>query len=99
MSAVWIVSDAIVSPLGTSSEENYQRIAAGKSGIQRINNPALNQKPFHASVINNIHDTTDNSRVEQIAIQAAKHALRNVSLDPDRTIFIFSTTKGNIEFL
>lgn len=99
MSAAWLVSDAIVSPLGNTTEDNYARMQKSESGIRIINDPSLNNAPFYASVFKHINNEPGITRLEHIAVQATAQAIRGLALSHDRTIFIFSSTKGNIEFL
>ena len=41
MKKVWIVADSIVSPLGLTTEENYENIKKGISGLRTIQNNRL----------------------------------------------------------
>jgi 3-oxoacyl-[acyl-carrier-protein] synthase-1 len=99
MSKVWFVSDSIISPLGISSAKNYERIASGETGIGLRNEPAFSSKPIHASCMSNVSATAEFTRFEKIAHDAIAAATQDISLPADRTVFILSTTKGNIEFL
>lgn len=99
MNKIWVVSDRIVSPLGTSSEENYARIRNHHSGIRQVTSQLFGGLGFCGSVMEDVEPSPDASRLEQLAIRAAKTLLQNTSPDPDRTLLIFSTTKGNVEYL
>lgn len=104
---VWIAADCIVSPLGTSTKENYQRIKDGISGISLINDASLFDGPVHASIIRH-HEIIKNTvagktltKFESLSILSIQNALTQIKLDTtaDRTLFILSSTKGNIELL
>ena len=49
---VFIVSDNITSPLGSSTEENFNALLEGKSGIMRHERPEYSPTPFYASLFN-----------------------------------------------
>ncbi|RAW00144.1 beta-ketoacyl-[acyl-carrier-protein] synthase family protein [Pseudochryseolinea flava] len=98
MSDVWIISDSIISPLGNSSVENYDAVRKGQSGIKFHETSTLSKTPIHASLI-----TTEANlpftRFESIAVDAVANAIDGLVLPRDKTIFILSTTKGNIELI
>jgi 3-oxoacyl-[acyl-carrier-protein] synthase I len=106
---VWIVADSIVSPLGVTSLENYKNIRANKTGISVIDNPSLskdqipagwiNQKKINAQIEESI--PAARTQFESYSILSVKNALLQIQLDPasEKTLFILSTTKGNIELL
>lgn len=89
---VYVLADNIISPLGTTSEENYLSVKAGKSGI-RVYAPGSNGLPdgFAASLMN--------GHFEDLAFRSAMSAMQNSAIDVSnkRTIFILSTTKGDID--
>jgi 3-oxoacyl-[acyl-carrier-protein] synthase-1 len=99
MKKVWIVADSIVSPLGLTTEENYANIRQGISGLRLIQNDALNTKPFVGAVIKSVPPDATASKFETISRKVIEQLIAKFPLDPDRTIFILSTTKGNINFL
>ncbi|HYF67489.1 MAG TPA: beta-ketoacyl synthase N-terminal-like domain-containing protein [Ohtaekwangia sp.] len=97
MRKVWIVSDAIISPLGLTSAENYEHVANGQSGICLTADKAFTTDPMYASAIKGFSVQQGFSKIEVLALQAARETLRNYQPDKSRTLFIFSTTKGNID--
>lgn len=99
---VWIACDSIVSPLGVTSEENYQNVRSGKSGITLLNDVDYTKEPVHAAWIKkNIPVTNSPTRFESLCILSIENALKDYTLDvtSDRVVFILSTTKGNVELL
>ncbi len=110
MTKVYIESTNITSPLGFTTEENAQKVYAGESGIRLNNDTTLSPKPILASYFNwkEIHDIFQQepgngnyTRFEKLAILSIKEAIEksNIDLNTDRTLFILSTTKGNIDLL
>ncbi len=104
MKSVYLASDNIISPLGNSTGANYDAVKAGKTGIALRSNAAISATPFFASQIENLPSfEKDNNytRFERMCIASVQNALAGTSIslnDPD-TIFILSTTKGNISLL
>lgn len=98
MKKVWIIADNIVSPLGTTSEQNYQQVRNGKTGIQRIQN-RLNSTPVQVAKLQDIVGSESLTRFEFYCQQVISNVLRNQELNCSKTLLILSTTKGNIELL
>ncbi len=110
---VYAVADSIVSPLGLTSSENLDAVLCGRSGVSLHPAGTLGiPEPFAASLFDRekmrevlenegIYDPGKYSFLEMISILSAKTALRETSIDPssDDVIFIFSSTKGNIDEL
>jgi 3-oxoacyl-[acyl-carrier-protein] synthase-1 len=105
MRDVWIAADCIVSPLGVTTHENYQNIKAGKSGISLVKKSALSSEQVYAGWIDDkdldFKASSDFTRFESISILSIKNALSQIKLDASthNTVFILSTTKGNIELV
>ncbi|MBC8033779.1 MAG: beta-ketoacyl synthase [Chitinophagaceae bacterium] len=105
MTDVFIASDNIISPLGTTSSENFAQLAAGRSAVSLQENEKLSPLPFYASLFNNDSYTSPASacftKFEQLLIESVKGALDTVAIKPaDKdTILIISSTKGNISLL
>ena len=91
---VYVLADNIISPLGETSEENYQAVKAGRSAIHAYI-PMTNGIPdgFMASLLS--------SNFEDLVFKSAKKAIEvsGVDVSDKRTIFILSSTKGTIEQL
>ncbi len=110
MQNVFVESSNIISTLGNSTLENFHNLMLGKSGIQQHFNPEINEEPFWASLTseqqlnslsNEIKDAEKFTRYEKIIIASISDAQKLSSIDfsSKETIFIFSTTKGNITLL
>jgi 3-oxoacyl-[acyl-carrier-protein] synthase-1 len=99
MREVWVARDNIVSPLGKSSKENYKNLQQGITGLQRMEDPAISSSSIMAGRIPDIQSSSRISNFEAIGLEALSGLLQNISLPPDRTLFILSTTKGNIRLL
>lgn len=104
MKAVYLASDNIWSPLGKTTRENFEGVSKGASAIRSIANPSLALNPFFASMFDSVTwNEADNrfTRFENICISSIENALQNteVRLSQPDTLFILSTTKGNIELI
>lgn len=99
MNSVWIISDCIVSPLGSTTRENYENILMDKTGIRKVDALSEDDMAFYGSVMADLPGSGDLSRFETIAVEAGRTALGGLQPPDERTILIISTTKGNVEFL
>jgi 3-oxoacyl-[acyl-carrier-protein] synthase-1 len=105
MSAVYIVSDNIFSPVGLTTTENFDSLKKGRSGIKLHNDQALANEPFYASLFdaqtfikNNFNKYT---KFEQLLIASVQNALKSCNVDTadKSTALIISSTKGNVSLL
>jgi 3-oxoacyl-[acyl-carrier-protein] synthase-1 len=107
---VFISSDNIITSLGCTTEENAASMLADKTGIQYTENTGIAPEPFYASLVDNtilrerfsvFANPEQYTRFEQLAICSVKDALSRTNIDPTgtKTLFILSTTKGNIDLL
>ncbi len=100
-----VVSTNIVSPLGMSSQENWRAVMQGRSALRRLENYKGIPLPFVASVFTPEQveglAVEGFTRFESLAIRSVTEALTHTDLDVhgERTIFILSTTKGDVEEL
>ncbi|MFA5770830.1 MAG: beta-ketoacyl synthase N-terminal-like domain-containing protein [Patescibacteria group bacterium] len=110
MKQVYIASDNIITSLGFSTKENCAQIKEGVVGLKIIDDITLSPVPFYASQINSekldarfekIEHPEHYTRFEKLAILSISDALSKTNIDvtSDKTIFILSTTKGNIDIL
>lgn len=100
-----VVSTNIVSPLGMSSQENWRAVMQGRSFLRRLENYKGIPLPFVASVFTPEQveklAVEGFTRFESLAIRSITEALTHTDLDVhgERTIFILSTTKADVEEL
>lgn len=100
-----VVSTNIVSPLGMSSQENWRAVMQGRSALRRLENYKGIPLPFVASVFTpeQVEELAIEgfTRFESLAIRSITEALTHTDLDVhgERTIFILSTTKADVEEL
>lgn len=108
MKEVYVVSDAIISPLGLTTEANFLQLKNKTTAIALHHNDHLSPTPFWASMMNwEEFDTTYPTNTtyltsfEKLCINAISEALKQADIDVKNkgTLLILSTTKGNVELL
>ena len=110
MNNIYTVADNIITSLGFTTEENFAALKQGKSGIAQTSDPKITQIPMYTSIINSdklisefskIGNSEQYTRLEKMMILSISDALKQTNIDPSGkdTIFIFSSTKGNIDLL
>ena len=102
MKDIFVVSDNIFSPLGTTTAENFSRLKAGVSAVRRHDRPEMASEPFYAALFDPTADTDGiYTKFEKLLLTSISDALKTGDVDPrdPRTILILSTTKGNISLL
>ena len=104
----YIVGKGAVCALGNSLPEIVANIEAGKSGVKNGSKSYANGQSFPLGAVDgafssqyNISDKSAYSRLEQMMISSTLDAAKDTSVDfsSTSTLFIFSTTKGNIDNL
>lgn len=105
------IADNIISPLGFTSEENFEKVLSGQSKLRRYDDTLGLPEPFYGSlfdrnIIDNIfaEECENNSQYsffEKLCILSAKYAIDEAHLKPNEynVLFIISTTKGNVDAL
>lgn len=110
MKDIFVVSDNIVSPLGTTTAENFSRLKAGVSAVRRHDRPEMADEPFYAALFDHTTDADGPfvhaapgpyTKFEKLLLASISEALSTGDIDPadPRIILIISTTKGNISLL
>ena len=106
MPDIYIASDNITSPIGSTTAENFSNLIENKSGIKLHSDTTLSDDPFYASLFEKkysfIHDNLGAyTKFEQLLIASIGNALENSEMDHTNkdTILIISSTKGNIDLL
>ncbi|QEC69463.1 beta-ketoacyl synthase [Panacibacter ginsenosidivorans] len=103
MKEVFVVADNVVSPIGKTATENFEQLKKGVSGIEQHNNN-FSEQPVYVSLFKENVFVKENkyTRFEQLVIASVEDALSQTDLDVinnNKTIFILSSTKGNISLL
>lgn len=90
----FIVSHNITSPLGSDSAENFSKMVSGTGSMRFVTDPAVCHTPAYLSVFSEHFE----NKFETICEMSIRDALNNCSVSPEDpgTLFILSTTKGNI---
>ena len=102
---VYIIADNILSPLGNTTEQNFEQIKNGVSGIATHYNEQISAQPLSAALFEKgkafAVDSTQYTKFEQLLISSIKDALGNaaIKLSDPKTGLIISSTKGNITLL
>ncbi|MEP7165072.1 MAG: beta-ketoacyl synthase N-terminal-like domain-containing protein [Ferruginibacter sp.] len=107
MKDVYISSDNILSPIGSTAAENFEQLSKLVSGIKKHENNPMSEQAFYASLFDDAEtfmaDKDDKSytKFEKLLIASVSDALLHsqVSAADKRTILIISSTKGNISLL
>jgi len=108
MIPVQVLATNIISPLGFSASENHFRMCEGKSSVMSNNSFQSDDGPLWLSAfseeqedrLRELTHTAEKSctKFERMMIASAAGAIKESDVDPssDKTVFICSTTKGNI---
>ena len=100
-----VLSTNITSPLGFTTEQNYQAVLTGASALKRYEGLWGLPKPFAASLFSEEQKAAlaldGFTRFEALAIHSVREALSHIQLDvtSSKIVLILSTTKGNVESL
>lgn len=104
---VFLEAHNIISSLGFTSRENFEKIQAGKTGISQ-STPELSPEISAVSLVNSdkinacfgrlSNKAADYTRYEKLLICSISDALRSsrIKLQSPETLLIISSTKGNI---
>ncbi len=101
---VYKISDNIISPLGFTTEENFRAVKDGRTALCRRRVPGV-PGPVTASMFNDgirrLFAAEERTLFDSLAAESAGRALEDAGIDPSKedTVFILSTTKGNIDLL
>ena len=102
---VYKIADNIVSPLGTTTSQNYQAVKQGNTALSYHANKWDIPKPFTASVFSEAQNhemaVAGLTRFESMVVCSARQALAGTTVDiaAKNVVFILSTTKANVELL
>lgn len=105
------IADNIISPLGTSSEENFDALVRGESRLALHEDAFGVPEPFCASLFDRkavlelflleCGDAPELTFFEKLCILSAHNALNSckISAADEDLVFVLSTTKGNVDCL
>jgi len=109
MKKIYLLEDAIISPLGFSTEENLAAVKNEKSGLKFHKNNRFLSEGFYAGIIEDellteaflkIGEPKKFTKLEQMMLLAVSRVLEKIpDLNLSKTALIISTTKGNIDLL
>lgn len=101
---VYVASSSMISPLGSSVEENMKAIEHYESAISLIDDRSVFCMPLYAAKISEDFSFGNNlSILEGRAVLSVQKALEALGKEPDEEFLddvqlIFSSTKGDIGF-
>jgi 3-oxoacyl-[acyl-carrier-protein] synthase I len=110
MKVVYRIADNIISSLGLDTAENMAAINRGQSGIAFHEDKRGMPEPFHAAFVsfdrldkyfNSFAITGDFTSFERLVISSVRQtaSLTDIDLASPHTLFVISTTKGNVSLL
>jgi 3-oxoacyl-[acyl-carrier-protein] synthase-1 len=108
MKKIWITGDALVTPLGFSTKENFANLLKGKSGLKEITSLASGFSTWASflseSQLEMLEEMTlpvFETKFEKLLFLPLKQVIDDCGVDPksSKTLFMFATTKGNIELI
>ncbi len=99
----------IISPLGFTTAENYSTVCQSKIAVKKIRLP-FSQDEFCVAKMDDdliskqfssFGDAHQHTKLEQLSIISIQDVLSQSGINPqdERTLLIYSTTKGNIDIL
>ncbi len=102
---IYRLADNIISPLGETTDENYQAVKVGRSALNQCKGkwgvPDSYTASFFTQEQEKAHSIDGLTRFESLAFLSASRAVKDAGIDVrgSQTVFILSTTKANIELL
>jgi len=105
MREVFIASDNILSPIGSTAARNFTELYNKVSGVKGHEDKLLSAVPFYASLFKGtegfLNDDKKHTKFEQLLIASIDDALKGCEINASdkKTVLILSSTKGNISLL
>ena len=102
---IYILADNITSPLGATTQENLEAVLQGQSALRRHEGLWGIPTAVCASLFSREQTARmareGMTRFEALACSSAREAMSRCKIDvaSGRTLFVLSTTKGNIELV
>lgn len=99
-----VIGDNIISPLGFTTDENYQAVRLGKTALRHFDTVEGIPFPFTASLFSkdqtNSLRTEGLTKFESLAYQSIIEAIKDFpEVVSNSTVLILSSTKGNVALL
>ena len=108
MKKIWAIGDSLITPLGFSSVDTFENLLKGESGLKELSPGACafstwasylsdSQEKMLAEMVMPIATT----RFERLLFFPLKKVIEECDIDTrsSKTLFVFATTKGNIELI
>ena len=110
MQEIYLIGESIISALGNNLSQNMQQIAQGLGGVRLQNNPNISSSALPMATINwellfpvfqKLELDEKYTDFEKLMILSAHQSISFSGIDAksNKTIFVISTTKGNIDLL
>jgi 3-oxoacyl-[acyl-carrier-protein] synthase-1 len=107
MSEVFITAKSLITPFGIGSQLAFDKTKSGKTAVQKHAQKSLSEQEFYASLIQEkeewfsvLHLDETYTRLEKLIILCLHHLIHENSIEiSDKTLFVLSSTKGNISIL
>jgi len=102
---VFIIADNVYTPIGITTQQNFEQVKNGVSGVQKHDRPDLSDVPIAASIFNQdqifVPGEHTYTKFEQLLIASIIDALSHtdIKVDDPKTGLIISSTKGNISLI
>jgi 3-oxoacyl-[acyl-carrier-protein] synthase I len=102
---VYILSDAVITPLGRNSDETLHQLYAGATSVIPYSNTEFGtyytSRFAEESPYGYNHQPTVFTRIEQLIIDSVQQALEPLRIQADQqdVLFVITSTKGNIDQL
>ena len=102
---VYKIADNIISPIGTTTAENYAAVKAGRSALHKYVGKWDIPDPICASLFSDEQNETIHidglTRFESLVVSSVRQATEGVSFDitDKNVVFLLATTKANVELL
>ncbi len=91
----YIGAETIISPLGTSIQENFAAISENQSGISLVDAAGFNGEPIFLSKI--LYKNYSFESLIRSAVESVTVAIDPEIIESDKTILIVSSTKGALD--
>ncbi len=102
MKEVYVIADNILSPLGGTTVENFNRISQGQTAVRQHTDKEKSDIPFFASLFDvGKFDDDELTPFELMLVESVQEAISQtgIAVSSPSTGLILSSTKGNISLL